>query len=87
MEENKRLVSFPCISCRHAVVCTHRGELAILADYLETPVNDYLNTSKDTFPNELISVNVCCKFYDSMVATSNYVTCHPQNYDFYRPCK
>lgn len=61
MKEDKKIVDFPCRTCTHAAVCIHRSNLALLADHLETPVKDYI--SKDTFPNEIATVNVGCGFY------------------------
>ena len=62
MEEDKKIVDFPCKTCTHAAVCMHRSDLALLRDNLETLVKDYI--SKDTFPNGIVTVNVGCKSYN-----------------------
>lgn len=72
MKEDKKIVDFPCKTCAHAAVCIHRSDLALLADYLETPVKSYI--SKDTFPNGIVTMNVGCKFY-----SPSYMSCAPSN--------
>lgn len=62
MEEKKTIVDFSCKTCKHATVCMHRSDMALLADSLETPAKEYIN--KGSFPGELVSMNIVCKLYD-----------------------
>lgn len=62
MEESKYIVSFPCETCKLALVCAHRGYMVLLADYLEAPVREYI--SKDNFLAGVVKVKVACTFYD-----------------------
>lgn len=77
MEENKKIVDFPCKTCTHDTVCMYRSDLALLADSLKTPVKKY--TSKDMFPDEIVTVTVGCKFYGPKyipsTSWSNQPTC------------
>lgn len=61
MEENKYIIDYPCKTCAHALVCTHRGRMALLTNYLENPVKEYID--RGDFPNGLASVKVTCSFY------------------------
>lgn len=65
MEEKKNIVCFPCETCKHAVVCTHRGSLGILADQLEEPSTVFI--SKDHIPDGLVDIKITCKFYDQII--------------------
>lgn len=61
MEEDKKIVDFLCKTCTHAATCMYKGDLDLLADHLEQPIKEYINTG--TFPNGIATVNDGCKFY------------------------
>lgn len=77
MEEKKTIVDFPCKTCKHAAVCIHRSDMALLADRLEIPVKEYINIG--SFPGELVSMNIACRFYDPRYVPLSQQTLPLQN--------
>lgn len=65
MEEKKNIVCFPCETCKHAVVCTHCGDVVILADRLEEPSAVFI--SKNHITNGMVNIKITCKFYDPII--------------------